>query len=198
MLRLAEASVLPSYLQQQDVYSTSLSSLDNKLCSLLHILFLSLHLRKSPSFSLYLLKLYGRLFSQYGKVVLMIQTHGVTPAQDLKPQQKLKTWPLPHQMELQDPLRSKAGLWLPCSTPCYGLWSSCGKKMLQRRFSSCSDGTFCVPVPVFVCCYCCGTRQDLILSSVHLPFRYSQSLQQKLGFLPVCCGCQGPASILGK
>jgi len=48
MLRWAEASVLLSYLQQQDIHSTFLSSLDKKLRSLLRILFLSLHLCKPP------------------------------------------------------------------------------------------------------------------------------------------------------
>lgn len=71
MLRRAEASVLPFYLQQQDIYSTFLSSFENKLCDLLCALFLSLHLSKPPSFSLYLLKLCERLFSQYRRTVLM-------------------------------------------------------------------------------------------------------------------------------
>ena len=47
MLHWAEASVLPSYLQQQDIYSTFVSSLDNKFHGL-HILFLSLHLCRPP------------------------------------------------------------------------------------------------------------------------------------------------------
>lgn len=65
---------LPSYLQQQDIYSTFLPSLDNKLHSLLCILFLSLHLHKPPSFNLYLFKLCKRLFSLYRKAVLMIRS----------------------------------------------------------------------------------------------------------------------------
>ena len=76
MLRWAEASVLLSYLQQQDIHSTFLSSLDKKLRSLLRILFLSLHLCKPPSLA-YICSSYAKgcshntekLFSWFSRLV---------------------------------------------------------------------------------------------------------------------------------